>query len=134
MKQDHIDALNELAFQKGDHTEIKKRLMAKGYRPSLLLKGPFEPIKMCCDAGGRGVNCQHTWITTPMEALTEEGGCPWCKLEDHIKNGKPEEVSEAELVAAIKKQHKALSDSINRAKRRSNRFSGNNHGVERYSI
>ena len=127
------DQLAELAFLQGDHTELRKRLAKRGYKPNLQLKGPHDAIKWNCEKGGRGIMCQHTWIATPMEALTEEGGCPWCKLESHIKDDPPEEVSQEVLIKAIKKQHKALSDMINRGKRRHN-WGGNNYGMDRYTI
>ena len=126
------DKLSELAFLAGDMDEVRKRLFAKGYRARILLKGNFDVIEMECAAGGRGINAQHVWKTSPMEALTGIG-CPHCELERHLKEDPPEQVSEAVLVKAIKAQHKALSDSDKRAKRKTSR-SSNTYGLEKYAV
>ena len=125
------EALQELAFLEGDMGEVRKRLQEKGFRASLMLKGPHDRINMNCNAGGVGVNAQHHWYCTPMEALRD--GCPHCKLENHVKNDPPEEVSEAVLIKAIKKQHKAISDSNKRSMKKMRR-SGNNYGMDRYTF
>lgn len=125
------EALKELAFLDGDMGEVRKRLLDKGFRASLMLLGPHDNIRMVCKAGGVGVNAQHHWIATPMEALRD--GCPHCKLENHIKNDPPEEVSEAVLVKAVKAQHKAISASIARSRKKQRR-SGNHYGMDRYTF
>ena len=123
------DALKELAFLEGDMGEVRKRLMERGYKASLMLLGPDNTVLMSCKQGGVGINAQHTWYATPMEALRD--GCPHCKLENHIKNDPPEEVSEAVLTKAIQKQHKAISDSNKRGMRRMRR-GGSNYGLDKY--
>jgi hypothetical protein len=125
--------LADVAFINGDMREIRSRLSHMGYRASILLKGPHDPILMECAVGGKGINAQHRWKTTPMQALSEDGGCPHCKLDHHIKSDPPEEVSEAVLAKAVKAQHKALHDGNEKARRKTRRFS-NNYGVDRYTI
>ena len=125
--------LADVAFINGDMREIRSRLSHMGYRASILLKGPHDRIKMECAVGGKGVSAQHTWMTTPMQALSGDGGCPYCKLDHHIKSDPPEEVSEAVLAKAVKAQHKALHDSIEKSRRKLRRRA-TNYGADRYTI
>ena len=128
-----MDALQEAALQAGDMDVIRKMLFERGYRPHILLKGANDVIKMECAAGGKGVSAQHVWKTTPLEALSDDGGCPHCKLEEYIA-GPAEEVPEAVLIAAIKKQHKAISDSDKLSRKKMTRSSGNNFGLDHFAV
>jgi hypothetical protein len=125
--------LKEFAAKAGDMREVRSQLADKGYRASILLKGPNDRIKMECAAGGKGVNAQHTWTATPFEVLFEANDCPHCRLDNHIKNDPPEEVSEAVLIKAVKEQHKILAKSAERARRKTRRF-GNNFGISKYTL
>ena len=116
----NVTSLMDEAIKKGDTLAIMKALAAKGYKPAILLKGPNTEIVFNCEAGGKGTGCTHVWKATPLEALSEDGGCPHCRL-DRIVSGPPTEVSEAELIAGIKKQHSAMSKSNKLALKRSKR-------------
>ena len=126
------EALIEAGIERGDSQAIKHRLKEMGFKPKLLLKGPHERIQFECKAGGGwGINCQHVWWATPMEAIAD--GCPHCAFEDHIANGPPETVSVADMVKAIKEQKDYLVAGVTRSRRKYHR-AGNNYGVDKYTI
>ena len=127
-----LDELQEAALLAGDMDVIRKRLFEMGYRPALLLKGAHDVIQWNCAAGGKGINCQHVWKATPLEAISEDGGCPHCRLEKHILNEPAEEVQEAVLIAAINKQRSAISKSLKRSRKKLLSSSGNVYGLDRY--
>jgi hypothetical protein len=125
------ERLLQAGIELGDMHAIKIALQRKGYRASLGLYGPHTRVELQCEKGGRGISCTHRWTTTPMEALSEDGGCPHCKLEDYIENGPAPEVTEAEMAEAIKVQHKRITDG-RLASRNSQSRSASNYGLERY--
>lgn len=111
--------LDDIALDLGDTLAVKKKLAEMGIRPALLMKGLHHSVEWQCIHGGRGIGCTHVFEATPLEAL--EKGCPHCALEHHIANDPPEQVPEAVLLRAVKKQHKAIADSNKRAQRRARR-------------
>lgn len=125
--------LRDHALANADTREIQSRLFEKGYRPTLLMKSPSDVVQWSCDVGGRGISATHVWKATPLEALSEDGGCPWCELERRVKEDPPEQVEEAVLLKAIKAQHKIHADNIKRAKKKSRRF-GSSYGLDRYAV
>ena len=125
------EVLIEAGIERGDKAAIKLRLRELGYKASILLKGPNDRVKFECKVGGWGVNAQHTWTATPLEAI--EDGCPHCALADHIANEPPESISEAVMIKAIKEQKDALVAGIEKSRRKLRR-SSNNFGVTKYTI
>lgn len=124
------ERLIEAGIELGDTRAIKIALQRKGYRPSLLLKGPHDRIRFECEKGGKGIGCTHIFEATPMEALNGEG-CPHCKLIDYIENAPPPEVTEKEMAEAIRAQHKSIAAGILRSKKKQRR-SANNYGLPKY--
>ena len=111
--------LQDVAIDLGDTLAVRQKLAEMGIRPALLMKSLNTKIKWQCLHGGRGISCTHEFEATPLEAL--ENGCEHCELERHIKEDEPEVVPEAVLLAAVKKQHAAMTKSNKLALKRSRR-------------
>lgn len=114
----------------GNSDAVRIRLAELGFKPVLLLKGPHDVIEMRCDKGGRGMACTHVFHATPAEAIRD--GCPHCAIENMCRD-EIEEVDEAEIVKAIKKQHAAIKKNHEVARGRRYRGS-DSYGVPKYMI
>lgn len=124
------ERLIEAGIELGDWMALRTRLLHLGYKPRLGLYGPHDRIEFGCAQGGKGISCTHIFKATPMEAIRGDG-CPHCKLEDFMKNGEPPEITEADMLKAIKAQHKRIAASNLRGRQAMNRRS-NNYGLDRH--